>query len=101
LEEAGIDWSAARSKSVEEFAGQSLYFVFTVCDRARQACPIFPGSHDSLHWGLEDPAEVDGSEDDRLAAFRKTYLDLNLRIRPFVEVALRTSGRGRSASIAG
>ena len=101
LTDAGIDWSKARSKSVEEFLGQSFDYVITVCDRARQSCPVFPGSGNSLHWGLEDPAEVEGTDAERLAAFKQTYLELNQRIRPFVEVALRAAGRGRRASIAG
>ncbi len=101
LDDAGIDSSAARSKSVDEFTGQSFDYVITVCDRARQSCPVFPGSYNSLHWGLEDPAEVEGTDAERLAAFQRTYLELNQRIRPFVEVALRAAGRGRRPSIAG
>ncbi len=102
LADAGIDWSGARSKSVNEFIGQPFDYVITVCDRARQTCPVFPGSYDSLHWGLEDPAEVDGTDAERLAAFERTYLEVNQRIRPFVEVAApRRAGRGRRASIAG
>ncbi len=101
LDDAGIDWSAARSKSVEEFLGQSFDYVITVCDRARQTCPVFPGVHNTLHWGLEDPAEVEGSDAQKLAAFQRTYLEVNQRIRPFVEVALRAAGRTRRSVIAG
>ncbi len=101
LAAAGIDWSRARSKSVDEFLGQPFDYVITVCDRARQSCPVFPGSHDTLHWGLEDPAEVAGDDAERLAAFQKTYLELHQRIRPFVEVALRAADRARRPSIAG
>jgi protein-tyrosine-phosphatase len=101
LEAAGLDASWARSKSVTEFLGQPFDYVITVCDRARQSCPVFPGLQNTLHWGLEDPAEDEGSEADRLAAFQRTYLELNQRIRPFIEVALRAAGRGRRASIAG
>jgi arsenate reductase len=101
LARAGIDWSDARSKSVDEYLGQSFDYVITVCDRARQSCPIFPGQHNTLHWGLEDPAEVVGTEAEIEAAFRQTYVELNQRIRPFVEVALRAAGRTRRASIAG
>lgn len=90
LAEGGIDWSDARSKSVDEFAGQSFDYVITVCDRAKAVCPVFPGPGQSLHWDLEDPAEVDGEE--RLAAFRRTYLDVGRHVRPFVEVALRAAG---------
>ncbi len=101
LADGGIDWSAARSKSVDAFLDQSFDYVITVCDRARQSCPVFPGQHNTLHWGLDDPAEVEGDDEERLAAFQKTYLEINQRIRPFVEVALRAAGRGRRASIAG
>jgi len=101
LDDAGIDWSVARSKSVDEFAGRAFDYVITVCDRARQTCPVFPGSHNTLHWGLEDPAEVEGSDAVKLGAFQQTYMELNQRLRPFVEVALRAAGRGRRASIAG
>ncbi len=89
LAEAGIDWSGARSKSVTEFLGQPFDYVITVCDRARQVCPVFPGEHNSLHWGLEDPAAVEGSDAERLAAFRSTEQELGVRIRPFVELARR------------
>lgn len=99
LDDAGIDWSGARSKSVGEFAGQAFDYVITVCDRARQTCPVFPGTHNTLHWGLEDPADVEGSDVVKLGAFQQTYMELNQRLRPFVEVALRAAGRGRRASI--
>ncbi len=101
LAEAGIDWSAARSKSVDEFLDQPFDYVITVCDRARQSCPVFPGQHNSLHWGLEDPAEVEGTDAEVLAAFQQTYLELVQRIRPFVEVALRAVGRNRRPAFAG
>lgn len=95
LAEIGIDWSAARSKSVEEFVDQPFDYVITVCDRARQSCPVFPGRYNALHWGLEDPAEVEGTDEDKLAAFRQTRLELTERLRPFVEIALRVAGRER------
>lgn len=95
LAEIGIDWSAARSKSVEAFVDQPFDYVITVCDRARQSCPIFPGQYNALHWGLEDPAEVEGTDEQKLAAFRQTRLELTERLRPFVEIALRVAGRER------
>lgn len=101
LADAGIDWSGARSKFVDEFQDQPFDYVITVCDRARQSCPVFPGQYNSLHWGLEDPAEVEGSDAVKLAAFERTYMELVQRIRPFVEVALRVAGRSRRAVIAG
>ena len=98
---AGIDWSEARSKSVDEFLGEPFDYVITVCDRARQSCPVFPGQYNSLHWGLDDPAEVEGTDAEKLAAFERTYLELSQRIRPFVEVALAAAGRTRRPVIAG
>ncbi len=95
LAEIGIDWSAARSKSVSEFVDERFDYVITVCDRARQSCPVFPGQYNSLHWGLEDPAEVEGTDAEKLAAFRQTRLELTERLRPFVEIALRAAGRER------
>lgn len=94
----GIDWSAARSKSITEFLDQQFDYVITVCDRARATCPAFPGSANTLHWGLDDPSEVEGSDADKLAAFERTHLEVAARLRPFIEVALRAAGRSRTAS---
>ena len=89
LAEIDIDWSAARSKSVTQFLGQPFDYVITVCDRARQTCPVFPGDHNSLHWGLDDPAEVEGTDERKLEAFRRTRIEVATRLRPFVELARR------------
>ncbi len=99
LADAGIDWSAATSKSVQEFLGQPFAFVITVCDNARQTCPVFPGAHESLHWDLEDPAEIEGSEADKLAAFQRTYAEVRERIPPFADAA-REAARGGPAPVA-
>jgi arsenate reductase len=101
LAEVGIDWSGAASKSLDGFLGQSFDYVITVCDRARQVCPVFPGSGNSLHWGLEDPAEVAGTEEQKLEAFRLTRQELTQRLRPFIEIARRTAGRPVGSVIAG
>ena len=89
LGEQGIDWSAATSKSVTQFLGEEFDHVITVCDHARQSCPVFPGRSVSTHWDLEDPAEVDGTDADKLAAFRRTYGELSALIPPFIESARR------------
>ncbi len=98
LADHGIDWSGARSKPITEFLDQRFDYVITVCDRARQTCPVFPGSENTLHWGLDDPSEVEGSEAEKLAGFRRTELDISTRLRPFIEVALRAAGRDRRAT---
>jgi arsenate reductase (thioredoxin) len=89
LAEAGIDASWARSKSVNEYLGQTFDYVVTVCDQARQVCPVFPGVHESLHWGYEDPAEATGSEEDRLAVFRRVFIQIGERVRQFATVTRR------------
>ncbi len=97
LGQHGIDWSKATSKSVQRFLGQSFDHVITVCDQARQVCPVFPGHYNSLHWDLEDPAEVTGSGAEKAAAFRRTYAQLATLIPAFIESATplraRTAGR--------
>jgi arsenate reductase len=70
LGEIGIDWSSARSKSVAEMVDQPWDLVLTVCDAAREACPVVPGARRTAHVGFPDPAAVAGSEEARLAAFR-------------------------------
>ena len=90
LTDAGIDASWARSKSVTEYLGQRFDYVITVCDQARQSCPVFPGVHDSLHWGYEDPAAAEGTEEERLAVFRRVFIQLGERISQFVPLALRS-----------
>ncbi len=89
LAEAGIDASWARSTSVSEFTDQPFDYVITVCDQARQACPVFPGVHQSLHWGYEDPAAAEGDEAARLQVFRRVFTQLGERIAQFVTVAER------------
>ncbi|MEJ7748369.1 MAG: arsenate reductase ArsC [Candidatus Limnocylindrales bacterium] len=96
LGELGIEWSQARSKRLDEFQGREFDFVITVCDRARQSCPVFPGPATKLHWGLDDPSEVEGDDSAKLAAFRKTRVEVEERLGPFIEAALdaaRRSGR--------
>jgi arsenate reductase len=92
LGEICIDWADARSKSVTEFLGQRFDYVITVCDRARQVCPVFPGEGRRLHWDLADPAEVDGTAEEKLEAFRRTRTQVAEYMRPFVAGALAKRG---------
>jgi arsenate reductase len=89
LADAGLDAAWARSKSVNEFLGQEFDYVVTVCDEARQVCPVFPGVHESLHWGYEDPAEATGTEEERLAVFRRVFIQMGERVKQFATVTRR------------
>ena len=71
MRELGIDISGHRSNSVDEFANQEFDVVVTVCDNARESCPVFPGGTKMVHSSFEDPAAVEGDWETRLAAFRR------------------------------
>lgn len=70
MREIGIDISRQRSKAASELAGREFDVVITTCDEAKEACPYVPGASRVLHWGFPDPAAVEGSSEERLAAFR-------------------------------
>jgi arsenate reductase (thioredoxin) len=93
LAEVGIDWSAARSKPVTEFLEQRFDYVITVCDHAKETCPIFPGAERTLHWGLDDPSEVEGDDVTKMAAFRRTRNEVSDLLTAFAGDALRPAGR--------
>jgi arsenate reductase len=83
MRELGIDLSGHRSKGVGEFAGQPFDYVLTVCDNAKEACPIFPAKTQTIHRSFEDPAEVKGPEETRLAAFRRIRDELREYLKNF------------------
>ena len=83
MREAGVDISNHRSKSVEEFAGKHFDVVITVCDRANENCPVFPGA-ERIHFSFEDPAAIQGTEERTLRAFRRTRDELFQRLRLFL-----------------
>lgn len=70
MREIGIDISAQQSKDVVSLLGQHIPYVVTVCDNARERCPIFPGTWKFLHWSFEDPAAVQGTREEQMATFR-------------------------------
>ena len=90
LEDLNYDTSFARSKSWEEFAvpgAPEMNFVFTVCDNAaNESCPIWPGQPMTAHWGIPDPAAVEGTEAEKHLAFAEAYRMLNNRISTFVSL---------------
>jgi len=86
MREIGIDISGHRSKSVDEFAGETFDYVLTVCDHAKESCPIYPGHSNRLHHNFQDPAAVEGSEEQRLAAFRKVRDEIRMYLRSFPRI---------------
>jgi arsenate reductase len=97
LERAQLPTVNARSKSWDEFAqpgAPEMNFVFTVCDNAaNEACPIWPGQPMSAHWGIPDPAAVQGSPDEIERAFREAFVALDRRIGLFLSLPLQSLDR--------
>jgi arsenate reductase len=94
LGEVGIDWSGARSKSITEMVDRDWDLVLTVCDNAREACPVVPGARRTAHEGFTDPAAVGGTDEDRLAAFREVRDAIAARM---ATVAAELLAEGRAA----
>ena len=80
MTEIGIDISGQESKTLERHLGEPFDYVITVCDDANEACPFFPGAKKRLHWSFEDPSWAEGSEDERLAIFRRVRDEIRKRI---------------------
>ena len=87
MREVGIDISGHRSKSVDELADREFDYVVTVCDNAKESCPVFPGKTERIHWSFEDPAAVEGDWETRLAAFRRIRDEIRTKFRTLVEGA--------------
>ena len=89
MDEIGIDISAQRSKTIDEFRGQSFDWFITVCDEAQQNCPVLPGVRDVAHWSIEDPSAATGAPEERLEVFRTA----RNRIRDRLHVFMLAAGR--------
>jgi arsenate reductase len=87
MNEIGIDISGHRSKHIDEFTGQKFDYVLTVCDNARESCPIFPGATVMIHHSFIDPAALTGSEQARLTAFRKVRDEIREYLTSFPPLA--------------
>ena len=85
MKDIGIDLSEARSKHVDEFAGQSFDLVITVCDSAKEACPVFPGAKQMKHWPFDDPAYAEGSDEEKRAFFREVRDQIRRRIQSYLQ----------------
>jgi arsenate reductase (thioredoxin) len=89
MEEAGIDMSGQYSKGLDEFLGRVHFgYLITVCDRAEQRCPIFPGMGERLHWSFEDPAAFHGSQEEKLERFRQVREQIRARVKEWAEAQI-------------
>lgn len=93
LREYSIPWEGHSPRGIDGLEHQSWDFVITVCDRAREACPIFPGQPILAHWGMPDPAEVEGNDTAKRAAFRDAFLLINRRLDLLLELPLEKLDR--------
>ena len=88
MAEVGIDIGKQESKCLDRYLGDAFDLVVTVCDRARESCPVFPGAAENRHWDFDDPAAAKGSESERLAVFRRVRDEIAGRIRELVEAPI-------------
>jgi arsenate reductase (thioredoxin) len=91
MAERGVDISHHRSKHLQAFLHQPFDFVITVCDHAAEQCPVFPGKATRIHWSFPDPAAVDGSELERLSAFRQVRDAIEQQLRSWWQEQSRFS----------
>ncbi|MEI7940831.1 MAG: arsenate reductase ArsC, partial [Verrucomicrobiota bacterium] len=96
MKEIGIDISGHRSKHLSEFLQQPVETVITVCGNADQACPMFPGQVNRYHWGFDDPAHATGTEEEKLAVFRRVRDEIKLVFAAYA--AGRKDAAGRKAA---
>lgn len=88
LERHGYFWTGGRPRGLDGLTGQDWDFVITVCDRAKEACPFFPGQPVIAHWGMPDPAAVEGTEDEKRRAFDDTLLTISRRLDLFLALPM-------------
>jgi arsenate reductase len=84
MAEAGVDMSNQRSKLLDGFLTERFDVVITVCDRANESCPVFFNAAERLHWSFEDPSAADGTDDEKLAQFRRIRDEIHSRISQFI-----------------
>ena len=89
MSEIGIDISRQTSKTLEPFLGESFTWLITVCDQARESCPTLPGVTQQGHWSIDDPSAVQGTDEERIEAFRQARDVLRGRIQMFILAAGR------------
>ncbi len=84
MAESGIDITNQNSKTVNELLEEVFSYVITVCDSAKELCPVFPGKYNAIHWSIEDPASAEGTETESMDDFRRAHQDILERINHFI-----------------
>jgi arsenate reductase len=85
MREVHLDLTGATSKSVTQFDGQTFDYVVTVCDNAKEDCPVFPAVTKMVHWSFDDPAAATGNDEQKMRVFRRVRDEIRHRVRRFVE----------------
>ena len=85
MSDMGVDISTHRSKSVDEFLKERFDYVITVCDNAKESCPVFPGNAERIHWSFDDPAAYEGTDDEKLSEFIRVRDQIFEKLRIFFE----------------
>ena len=101
MDEIGIDISGQQSKTLDRYLGEPFSWVITVCDRAREVCPVFPGAEQAGHWQFDDPADAVGTLEERLSVYRRVRDEIGERMRMFVLVAARADLPAPETSVLG
>ena len=96
MKATGIDISSQRSKHVSEFSNSQFDYVITVCDRAKEACPVFPGAASILHWSFDDPAAASGAEEEQLKVFCRVRNEIGTRIQLFLACQHTAEGNDKT-----
>ena len=84
MRDEGIDISGQASKSLDRFRNGAFDAIITVCDRAKESCPVFPGDVKPIHWSFDDPAEATGTEEERMTVFRRVRDEIRVEIEGFL-----------------
>ena len=98
MQEIGIDISGQKSKDVATLLGQHIPYVITVCDNARERCPIFPGTYKFIHWSFDDPAKARGTHDEELAVFRRVRDQIAAKIKEQFADAIASNPKTATSS---
>jgi arsenate reductase len=84
MQELGIDISENSSKSLNQFRDETFELVITVCDNAKESCPVFPGAKETLHWPFDDPADATGTDEEKLVEFRRVRDEIGAKVRQYL-----------------